>query len=117
MTDQTKNEARSMMTSVQNANNNYILDMVAADRLLTLCDLAGLIADEFGSEKEDIVVSVGEQGQMSSVTVFAEELLFDKKESSDFFRMIQAADSFRFEKAADDLLRIRFEVKGLWVQV
>lgn len=84
-------------------------------RFLDLCDLADLLYDEFDGEG-DILLQIDAGDTSGIVAVDIPDLLLEKGITHPFFTHIKSADVLRFSKE-NDLLRIQFGIKDLWVKL
>lgn len=92
----------------------YELVEPAKTRFLSLCDLADMMDEEFGSD--DISIEVEPTGLSGTICFDTDEVTFEYGQSHPFFQYIRCADLVRFSKSEDSMLRIQFIVKDLWVK-
>lgn len=113
-TTNTKVMAKNELDKFAREESVLKVDINAESRLFRLCELADLLADEFGSE--EIQVSVKPSELHGVICIDTDEVMFDAGRSHQFFEYLKSSDFLHFSKTKSGMLRVCFSVKDLWVR-
>lgn len=113
-TTSTKAIAKNSLDKTADDNPGIKLNRDAEKKFYSLCELADIIDEEFGSDK--IRIGVDDSGTYGVISVDTDEVVFENGRSHQFFEYLKFADFLSFSKTKSGLLRIQFGVKNLWVR-
>lgn len=90
----------------------YILQEEKFNRLRGICEIVDELVPEIDAESLD--VTVDEASKRLTIGIECQEMVLEYGRTSDFFKLIKMVDSFSFYKVKKDLMRVDFNLDGMW---
>lgn len=88
------------------------LNRDAIQKLPGVCELIEMFLKHFDCEYYEVNVLADTMQLM--IAVVCDEVIFDKQNSSNFYKLIGMTDGFSFIRYGSESLRIEFEINHIW---
>ena len=96
----------------QHFGDSYLLQEEKFTRMRDICAIIDKLVPDLDAESLD--VSIDETSKRLNIGFECDEMVLEHGRTSDFFKLIKMVDSFSFSKVKEDVMRVDFNIEGMW---